>query len=259
MRTVTKWTDCARRVAGSLCVRTSETVCSICDAEKNLSAIGDQFDSGECDRLDASAYSVMDMVALSWARLGWGRFLQGDNLAASQFLDAAWQLSHSGTVANRLARVYEKTGARDRAQHMYALAAVAGGIAAQNSREQVIKMNPATADKALALANSELQKMRAIGLPTLSAKTSAARFILMFDNSSSADRVQFLDGDEALQNQTDALQKADFSIKFPDVSSIRIILVGAVSCASSGCRFEIQPLNSMQQGGVPQLAGARNQ
>ncbi|HKR83409.1 MAG TPA: tetratricopeptide repeat protein, partial [Terriglobales bacterium] len=176
---------------------------AIHDAEKNLNSIGDQFDSGEYDRLDPSTYAVMDMVALSWARLGWGRFLQGDNLAASQFLDAAWQLSHSGTIANRLARVYEKTGARDRAQHMYALAAIAGGMAAQNSREQVGKLNPATAEKALAEADDELRKMRDINLPKRTTQKSAARFILMFDNSSSADRAQFVDGDEALRDQAD--------------------------------------------------------
>ena len=59
------------------------------DAEKNLNAIGDQFESGEYDHLDANSFSAMDMVALSWARLGWARFLQGDNLVASQFLDSA--------------------------------------------------------------------------------------------------------------------------------------------------------------------------
>lgn len=231
---------------------------AIHDAEKNLSAIGDQFDSGEYDRLDANSYSAMDMVALSWARLGWGRYLQGDNLAASQFLDAAWQLSHSGTIANRLARVYEKTGARDRAQHMYALAAAAGGASTENSREQVSKLNPATAEKALTQAGSELQKLRSIALPRLTAQKASGRFILLFDNSSSADRVQFLDGDEGLRSQTDALQKADFPIKFPDVSSIKIILVGNLSCGATGCSFEIQPLNAIQQGSVPQLAGTKN-
>ena len=97
------------------------------DADKNLSAISDQFESGEYDHLNVNSFSAMDMVALSWARMGWARFLQGDDLVASQFLDAAWELSQSGTVANRLARVYEKTGAKDRARHMYALAAAAGG------------------------------------------------------------------------------------------------------------------------------------
>jgi len=228
------------------------------DAEKNLSGIGDQFDSGEYDRLDASSYSAMDMVALSWARLGWARFLQGDNLVASQFLEAAWQLSRSGTVANRLARVYEKTGARDRALHMYALAAAAGGAAAQNSREQVVKFNSAIAGKTIADANSELQKSRVVALPKLSGQKASARFALLFDNSSSPDRVRFLDGDSALSGQIDALQRTDFPVKFPDVSSIKIILVGAISCDSSACKFEIQPLNSLQQSAVPQLAGAQN-
>ena len=228
------------------------------DAGRNLSNIGDQFESGEFDRLDANSYSIMDMVALSWARMGWARFLQGDNLVASQFLDAAWELSRSGTIANRLARVYEKTGSRDRAQHVYALAAAAGGAWAQNSREQTGKLNPATADKVLAQAEGELQKMSVLALPKLTAQKATARFILLFDNSSSADRVQFVDGDDALRNQTDALQKADFPIKFPDVSSIKIILVGTLSCNGSSCSFEIQPLNSMQQSGVPQLAGAKN-
>jgi tetratricopeptide (TPR) repeat protein len=45
------------------------------DAEKNLSDIGDQFESGEYSRLDANAFAAMDLVALSWARMGWARFL----------------------------------------------------------------------------------------------------------------------------------------------------------------------------------------
>jgi hypothetical protein len=117
------------------------------DAEKTLSDIGDQFESGEYDHLDVNSYSAMDMVALSWARMGWAWFLQGDNLVASQYLESAWDLSQSGTIANRLARVYEKTGARDRAQHMYALSVAAGGPDAQNSRDHVMKINSATASR----------------------------------------------------------------------------------------------------------------
>src|SRR5215467_2811517 len=109
--------------------------------------------------------------------MGWARFLQGDSLVGSQFLDAAWQLSQSGTVANRLARVYEKTGARDRARHMYALAAAAGGSESQSSRQQVMRLNSAGADKELSQATAELEKMRTIALPKLASDTASARFI----------------------------------------------------------------------------------
>jgi tetratricopeptide (TPR) repeat protein len=216
------------------------------DAEKNLDGLGDQFDSGEYQRPDANSFSVMDMVALSWARLGWARFLQGENLEATQFLEAAWTLSQSGTVANRLARVYEKTGARDHARHMYALAAVAGGPESQASREQVAKLGAGNVDQELSHAAAELEKMRTISLPQLVTQPASARFGLLFDNSTSPDRSQFLDGDDSLRNVGEKLQKLEYPVKFPDISSLKIVLMGKISCSSSACKFELQPLNSMQ-------------
>jgi len=201
----------------------------------------------------------MDMVALSWARMGWARFLQGDSLVGSQFLDAAGQLSQSGTVANRLARVYEKTGARDRARHMYALAAAAGGSESQSSRQQVMRLNSAGADKELSQATAELEKMRTIALPKLASDTASARFIFLFDNSTSPDRVQFLDGDDTLRDAAEKFQGMDFPVKFPDVSSIKIIRVGTVSCRNSGCKLEMQLLKSVQENIQPQVAGTPKQ
>jgi tetratricopeptide (TPR) repeat protein len=224
------------------------------DAEKSLNALGDQFESGEYDRMDANAFAAMDSVALAWARMGWTQFLQGENVTAWQYLEAAWDLSLSGTVANRLARVFEKTGARDRAQHMYALAVAAGGPEAQSSREKVMKLNSTNAARELSQASAELQKMRSVTLPRLTSQAATARFVLLFDNSNTPDRVQFLDGDESLRSAADKLQGTEFSVKFPNVSSIKIIRIGTVSCLASGCTFEFQPLNSMQQNIHPELA-----
>ena len=97
------------------------------DAQQVLYDIGGQFDSGEFDRLPPSAFSAMKLVALAWARMGWAKYLRGENLAAMQFLNSAWLLSQSGTVANRLGQVYEKQGQPEKARHMYALAVAAGG------------------------------------------------------------------------------------------------------------------------------------
>ncbi|PYV65644.1 MAG: hypothetical protein DMG95_01160, partial [Acidobacteria bacterium] len=74
--------------------------------------------------------------------------------------------------------------------------------------------------------------------------------------SSTPDRVQFLDGDETLRGAIEKLQTTEFPVKFPDVSSIKIIRMGTVSCQSSACKLEMQPLNSMQGSVHPQLAGA---
>jgi Flp pilus assembly protein TadD len=217
------------------------------DAESNLSSMGDQFDSGEYDRPGPNAFAAMDMVALSWARLGWARFLQGETLEAAQFLEAAWTLSRSGTVGNRLAHVYEKTGARDRARHMYALAAAAGGQEMQASRDQVAKLGSANGDQELSRAASELEKAKIIVLPQLVSQPASARFAFLFDNSSSPDRIQFLDGDDSLRSAGETLQKLEYPVKFPDISSIKVVLMGTISCKASACKLDLQPLNSMQQ------------
>jgi tetratricopeptide (TPR) repeat protein len=224
--------------------------------EKNLGDIGDQFDSGEYDHLGPSAFSTMDMVALSWARMGWAHFLQGDNLTASQYLEAAWTLSLSGTVANRLARVYEKTGARAAALHMFALATAAGGSEISASRGRVVKLTSGSPDKELTKAAAELEKMRVIALPQFVSGSASARFAMLFDNSTTPDRVQFLDGDESLRSAGEKLQKLEYPVKFPDVSSIKIIRLGAVSCHPSGCRFELAPLGSMQHSANSEVATA---
>ncbi len=237
----------------------ADPVQSAHDAEKNLSDISDQFESGEYDRLDASAFSVMDLVALSWARMGWARFLQGDNLAASQFLDAAWQLSQSGTVANRLAKVYEKTGARDRARHMSALAVASGGGQAQSSRQQLLRLtgSAANAEKEESQAAAELEKMRNFHLAKIGSQPAAARFALLFDNSSAPDRAQFLDGDASLREAGEKLQKLEFPVRFPDVSSIKVVRLGTLSCGASECLFSLLPLQSAQPANLPLQAGGQ--
>jgi len=79
----------------------------------------------------------MPLVALAWARMGWAKFQRGENLAALQFLNSAWLLSQSGTVANRLGQVLEKQGQPEKARHMYALAVAAGGSDVEDSRARL--------------------------------------------------------------------------------------------------------------------------
>jgi hypothetical protein len=224
------------------------------DAIRNLGDIGDQFESGAYDHLDPNDFAAMDLVALSWARLGWVYFLRGDNLQASQYLEAAWSLSLSGTVANRLGRVYEKTGARDHARQMYALSVAAGGPEANASRERMAKLGPANTERELTKAKAELDGLRFVALPALTNGVASARFEMLFDNSTSPQRVRYEGGDDSLRNVAEKLEQVEYPVKFPDISSIKIILSGTISCKNSGCRFELDPLKSMEQGTAPELA-----
>jgi tetratricopeptide (TPR) repeat protein len=228
------------------------------DARQTLDDIGDQFDSGEYDRLGPSAFSAMNLVALAWARVGWAKLLQGETLEAMQYLNSAWLLSQSGTVANRLARTLEKEGQQEKARHMFALAAAAGGPEAQASREQLAKLSasPAAADKEISQASAELLQMRTVKLPGVASSNASAQVGLVFYNSTKPERAEYLSGDASLRPTSDKLREKDFVVKFPDVSSIKIVRQGTLSCSSSECILLLQPLENVQPTAQASTPGA---
>jgi tetratricopeptide (TPR) repeat protein len=218
------------------------------DAQQVLYDIGDQFDSGEMDRLGPSAFSSMPLVALAWARMGWAKFKRGENLAAMQFLTSAWLLSESGTVANRLGQALEKQGQPEKAHHIYALAVAAGGSDVQDSRTRLTKLagDIAAAEKDLAQAPAELVQARTVSVKLdpviISSKPASARFNLVFDSSPRPERAEFLDGDESLRAAGEQLRQKDFPVRFPDVSSVKIVRRGLLNCGTSGCSIELLPI-----------------
>jgi|SRR5580692_3471180 tetratricopeptide (TPR) repeat protein len=218
------------------------------DARQILDNIGDQFDSGEYDRLGPSAFSSMSLVALAWARIGWARFQQGEILDAMQFLTSAWMLDQSGTVGNRLARVLEKENQHDKARHMFALSVAAGGGDAQESKQAVLRLStdPEAADKEISDAAAELLQMRTVKLPVITGATVSAQFALVFDNSSQPERAEYLEGDVALRTASDQLRAQHFAVKFPDVSSIKIVRKGTLSCGASECAIVLVPVETPQ-------------
>jgi transglutaminase-like putative cysteine protease/Flp pilus assembly protein TadD len=218
------------------------------DAQQVLYDIGGQFDSGELDRMGPSAFSSMPLVALAWARMGWAKFYRGENLAAMQFLTSAWLLSQSGTVANRLGQVLEKQGQPEKARHIYALAVAAGGSpeVVQDSRARLAKLagDPAAAEKDVAQATVELVQARSVKLGAITSKPVSARFNLVFDSSPRPERAEFVDGDESLRSAGEQLREKDFPVRFPDVSSIKIVRRGQLSCGASGCAIELLPIEA---------------
>ncbi len=216
------------------------------DARQVLYDIGEQFDSGEYDRLGPSAFSAMRLVALAWSRIGWSKFLRGENLDAMQFLNSAWLLSQSGTVANRLGQVLEKQGQREKARQMYAFAVAAGGSSVADSRERLGKIASGTgsAEKEAAQAAGDLVRSRTVKLGSITTKSASARFNLVFDSSPRPERAEFVDGDEDLRSAAVQLREKDFPVKFPDVSSVKIVRRAQVSCGASGCGVELLPIET---------------
>jgi len=227
------------------------------DAQQVLYDIGGQFDSGELDRLGPSAFSSMRLVALAWARIGWAKFQRGENLAAMQFLTSAWLLSQSGTVGNRLGQVLEKQGQPEKARHMYALAIAARGSDVQDSRARLAKLagdhgvtEKSTAEKELAQAPVELVQARTVKLGPITSKPVSAWFNLVFDSSPRPERAEFVDGDESLRSAAEQLREKDFPVRFPDVSSVKIVRRGLLSCSGEGCGIELLPIDKESSSGT---------
>ena len=205
--------------------------------------IGDQFDSGEYNRLGTSALSSMNLVALSWARMGWAKFRQGEILDGMQFLNSSWMLSQSGSVGNRLARVLQKEGQADKARHMFALAAAAGGDDSESSRKELLKLvaSPDAAQKEIDSAQLELLVMRTVKLPPVASKDASAQFDMIFDSSTKPERVEFTSGDETLRSAAEQLRSNDYPIRFPEISSVKIVRRVNVSCDKGTCTAVLLP------------------
>lgn len=220
---------------------------TIREARQTLDQIGDKFDSGEYDRLTPSAFSAMGLVALAWSRIGWAKFLQGETLDAIQYLNSAWLLSQSGVVADRLGRVYEKEGQKEKARHFYALSAVAGGPDTQSASQQVTRLStgPNAAVQEIVQASAELGEMRSVKMPA-TGNPGSAQFALVFESSSKPSRAEFLDGDGDLRSAADKIREKEFLVRFPEVSSIKLVRHAQLSCTPAGCSVILQPVEPPQ-------------
>jgi hypothetical protein len=149
-------------------------------------------------------------------------------------------------VANRLARVYEKTGDTAKAKHMLLLAVAAGGAEADASRAQLARLNAGRAAPDMAQAQAELLQMRSVKVRALAQKSGHAEFILVFDGSSRPQRVEYREGDADLRSAEPSLTDGDYTVSFPDNSSVKIVRQGQLSCAASGCVLAFKPLDAVQ-------------
>jgi len=146
---------------------------------------------------------------------------------------------------------------------MYALAVAAGGSDKRDSWARLTKLVPdpakagtdvSQATLLLMRAQAELVEARTVKLgpvvTAMSSKPVSARFNLVFDSSPRPERAEFVDGDESLRPAAEKLREKDFPVRFPDVSSVKIIRRGVVSCSGSGCSIELLPIEQEAASGT---------
>lgn len=224
------------------------------DAKNIVDTIAEQFDSAGYEAGSSDLSSAMYFLALEWARIGWAKYLKGERLEGIRFLDSSWQLTQSGTVANRLGRIYQKAGDTAKAKHLLLLAVAAGGGEVEVSRAELKKLGGAAET---AQAQAELLQMRTVKLAGLTLKNGQAEFALVFGGSSKVERAELVEGDAHLLPAEQALIDATFSVSFPDYSSLKIVRRGVVSCSATGCTVVLKPVENPGVG-VAAVAAAKN-
>jgi tetratricopeptide (TPR) repeat protein len=114
-------------------------------------------------------------ITAYWDTLGWIYFKMGDLARAESYLTPAWQLRQEGLVGDHLGQVYEKQKKLPAALHMYNLALEANPRLEETSARMRNLANGPLPEKQLN-AREELNLMRTIQLPTITATNTSADF-----------------------------------------------------------------------------------
>jgi hypothetical protein len=91
-------------------------------------------------------------------------------------------------------------------------------------------------------------------MPASTGNPGSAQFALVFETSSKPSRAEFLEGDGDLRSAADKIRKTEFLVRFPDISSIKIVRHAQLSCAQAGCSVVLQPVEDLLGSAAPQAA-----
>ncbi len=191
----------------------------------------------DADLDEPRGLAAAHIVGLGWSMIGWGAFRKGELQKAERYLEAAWRLTQSSIVGDRLAQVYLKQGRKQRAIETFALAAAAPRPEAETrSRLAALTGGTGRADALIQKARGDLSLMRLVKIARVSRKTTSAEFTLIFGNGPTVEKVVFQEGDQALQSASGTLETATYPVLFPDGTTLRIYRRAILSCGSmTGC------------------------
>jgi tetratricopeptide (TPR) repeat protein len=181
-------------------------------------------------------------ITAYWDTLGWIYFKM-DNLArAKSYLAPAWQLRQEGLVGDHLGQVYEKQKQFPAALHMYNLALEANPRL-DETPARIRNLAKVPLPEKRLNAREELNLMRTVQLPTITATNASADFDVLLVANGKIEKANFSSGSEALRSAGKELENARSGEAFPPASTARLIRRGILSCSSyTGCNFVFYPL-----------------
>lgn len=204
-------------------------------ARKSVSAWEEQSKAVTLATLSKGDLRRVLSLGATWDTLGWAYFGSGDLVEAERFLQAAWVLLQSSTVADHLGQVYERQGKKSEAIRAYRLALAVYRDMPQTS-ERLEKLGGTMDSLVAGLRNSsaspqdELSQMRSVPVPGIAEQTGSAEFFVLF-SVKGVEEVRFVSGSGKLEQAAGVLSKLSYNLPFPDTGPERIARRGILSCS----------------------------
>jgi len=163
-----------------------------------------------------------------WDTKGWVLFKMGETDSALAFIEAAWQGTQSGAVAEHLGDIAQKKGQREQAVHYY-VRSLASESPSFTSRDKLkdLGVTGGTLDGMIAKARKDLVSERTNKLDAV--QTGTADFFLLVGPGKIED-VKFVKGEDSLKSLTEMLKNVTAPMKFPPSSKVHVVRRVRLTC-----------------------------
>jgi Flp pilus assembly protein TadD len=207
-------------------------------AESAVSSTATRLRNLTLDQLKQSDLGLTSSLANYWDTLGWVAFAEGHLDVAKNYVSAAWELDQRGEEGDHMGQICEKRGEKEGSARWYALALNGRRPEAETrGRLAAVAGGEDKVDAQVAKYRDELEQERTVKVKSAGTQDGRADlFILLGGAGSTAvtiEDVKFVSGSDRLKDVADVLRRAKYSQKVPDVSPIKILRRGTVSCSAS--------------------------
>ena len=230
-------------------------------------------------KLDTNQLYLMRELSMYWDTLGWIQFQKREYRSAQDYLNAAWWLRQNATIAEHLAEVYDQLHEPEKAAQFRQLATVTpdrtGTLFRSEQAARNVKSNLKLGDWD---ARAALGRMRTMHLSVSGRKgdtPESAEFMVLLSSSQQnlnttsngpqvvnasvrssndsdipgvrVDAVKFISGAEDLKLAQNTLEQANFAVKVPESSSVKLVRRGILMCSpiADGCNFTLLTADSV--------------
>jgi tetratricopeptide (TPR) repeat protein len=209
--------------------------------ESSVSMLTAQLRGVRLEQLKGDDLLHVRLLGASWDTLGWVHFLKGRSSTALKYLNAAWELTQDGSVADHLGQLHERAGKRELAIEYYALAVAEPGERSGSRKRLAALVGESQTEALVNKQRPRLGQLRSYDVPGAAGDGTAEFFVALTPGPKVAE-VRFVSGDPSLKRLADTLKSVRFKMGFPDEGDARVFRRGILSCegkkpAAGSCAF----------------------